>query len=94
MTWMTERSNPTGPAETSALIGREATAERAVRQGPLRPRWRRQVHYPVIDPVLAEEEAIARLYGERTGTVNPSPAQPPLPGARRAPRRALPADED
>jgi len=34
-------------------------------------------------PSLAaiEEEAATRLYGERTGTVNASPAAPPLAGA-------------
>lgn len=34
-------------------------------------------------PAAVEEEAASRLYGERTGTVNASPASPPL-----APRRA------
>jgi hypothetical protein len=29
-------------------------------------------------PEAIEEEAASRLYGERTGTVNASPASPPL----------------
>ncbi|MEA2214675.1 MAG: hypothetical protein QOK19_236, partial [Solirubrobacteraceae bacterium] len=29
-------------------------------------------------PAAIEEEAASRLYGERTGTVNASPASPPL----------------
>jgi hypothetical protein len=38
---------------------------------------------PRFQPSAAaiEEEAASRLYGERTGTVNASPASPPLPPA-------------
>ncbi len=42
-------------------------------------------HHRVFDPVAYEEEAMAKLYGERTGLVSASPTSPPVrpqdPGA-------------
>jgi hypothetical protein len=42
-------------------------------------------------PAAIEEEAASRLYGERTGTVNASPASPPL---RRHHGERPPAEKD
>ncbi len=36
-------------------------------------------------PAAVEEEAASRLYGEKTGTVNASPASPPLGRAAEPP---------
>jgi hypothetical protein len=33
---------------------------------------------PTVSPAVVEEEAASLLYGERTGTVNASPAVPPV----------------
>lgn len=38
----------------------------------------RRAHHSPFDPVAYEEVAMSQLYGERTGTVSASPAQPPL----------------
>ena len=37
-----------------------------------------QVVRPEPSPAVIEEQAANRLYGERTGTVNASPASPPV----------------
>ena len=52
---------------------------------------------PAQSPAAIEEEAATRLYGERTGTVNASPASPPVarsPEGQAAPleRETLAAD--
>jgi hypothetical protein len=53
----------------------------------------RENNQPRFQPSAAaiEEEAASRLYGERTGTVNASPASPPL---RREPPERPHAEHD
>jgi hypothetical protein len=53
---------------------------------------RREQHVPRFQPSPAaiEEEAASRLYGERTGTVNASPASPPLAAVERAAAVSVP----
>ena len=54
---------------------------------------------PAQSPAAIEEEAATRLYGERTGTVNASPAAPPVaraaaPVARAAAPAPAPLDRE
>ena len=66
----------------AAQIGANDTL--ASTDGPLRrrlswlPQRRARAIRPSVSPAVVEEEAANLLYGERTGTVNPSPLVPPL----------------
>jgi hypothetical protein len=42
------------------------------------PQRRPRPPRPSVSPAVVEEEAANLLYGERTGTVNPSPTVPPV----------------
>jgi hypothetical protein len=59
-----------------------AAAEGSVRRRCLAwlPQRRPRPPRPGVSPAVVEEEAANLLYGERTGTVNPSPTVPPLGG--------------
>lgn len=62
------RGQGRGPAELAARLRRSLRGPAGRRDPPRRP----------LNPVLIEEEAIAHLYGSRTGTVSPSTTRAPV----------------
>jgi hypothetical protein len=87
---MNDPADPAGPLALAEVLsaGREARVSAIRRRTPIaRLRRPREPHHqpPVLDPIRAEEEAMDRLYGERTGTVSACTARPPVTarGARK-----------
>jgi hypothetical protein len=72
MPWLKDPANPLGPAALATVAGPRAVRLRSRRVSS--PRRRE----PQEQAALTEDEAMERLYGQRTGTVSASTTRPPL----------------